>query len=443
MKPCAMPPMRRRMVISGSLDLHGYAAGRTAEAKNFQSEGSRIRSCGSCGVIRHCNIDESPSLRRLFDRSGDRHGYPGGSFYFRRPNCRNRRAAAGLSRAFQTSDAGCARPCRDTGTGGSVRAVWRGGTRAGAFWRMHIYLLGALTSQLNGHTLANLSELADAGCVGFSNADAPLADTQVLWRALQYASTFDLAIWLRPQDAALSRHGVAASGEYASRLGLPDVPEIAETIALDTIFELMRATGARVHLSHLSSAAGLERVRSAKREGLPLSCDVTLNQRQFVDTDIGAFNPLLRLDPPLRGARDRASIRAALADGTIDAICSAHTPVHDDAKKQPFGEAAPGAVGLELLLSMTVKWAEEEHIPLVQALAKVTCAPADVLGLKIGRIEIGQAADLTLFDPHARWRVTPEALKGQSRNTPFLGYEASARVRSVIISGRIVFKSEG
>ncbi|CCD29089.1 Dihydroorotase, multifunctional complex type protein [Candidatus Glomeribacter gigasporarum BEG34] len=316
-------------------------------------------------------------------------------------------------------------------------------TRAGAFWRMHIYLLGALTSQLNGHTLANLSELADAGCVGFSNADAPLADTQVLWRALQYASTFDLAIWLRPQDAALSRHGVAASGEYASRLGLPDVPEIAETIALDTIFELMRATGARVHLSHLSSAAGLERVRSAKREGLPLSCDVTLNHLHFVDTDIGAFNPLLRLDPPLRGARDRASIRAALADGTIDAICSAHTPVHDDAKKQPFGEAAPGAVGLELLLSMTVKWAEEEHIPLVQALAKVTCAPADVLGLKIGRIEIGQAADLTLFDPHARWRVTPEALKGQSRNTPFLGYEASARVRSVIISGRIVFKSEG
>src|SRR5260363_203583 len=371
MKPCAMPPMRRRMVLSGSLDLHGYPAGRTAKAKNFQSEGSRIRSCGSCGVIRHCNIDESPSLRRLFDRSGDRHGYPGGSFYFRRPNCRNRRAAAGLSRAFQTSDAGCARPCRDTGTGGSVRAVWRGGTgafssveselaaalaggvthlvcppdtdpplddparvemlrtRAGAFWRMHIYLLGALTSQLNGHTLANLSELADAGCVGFSNADAPLADTQVLWRALQYASTFDLAIWLRPQDAALSRHGVAASGEYASRLGLPDVPEIAETIALDTIFELMRATGARVHLSHLSSAAGLERVRSAKREGLPLSCDVTLNHLHFVDTDIGAFNPLLRLDPPLRGARDRASIRAALADGTIDAICSAHTPVHD------------------------------------------------------------------------------------------------------------------
>lgn len=314
--------------------------------------------------------------------------------------------------------------------------------RADAWQPAHLYPLGALTRQLNGHTLANLSELAHAGCIGFSNANAPLADTQVLWRALQYAATCGLTVWLRPQDAALARHGVVASGEYASTLGLPDVPEMAETIALYTIFEIMRTTGARVHISHISSAAGLELVRAAKREGLPLSCDITLNHLHLTDIDIGYFNPQCRLDPPLRSARDRAAIRAALADGTVDAICSAHTPIHDDAKKRPFGEAAPGAVGLELLLSMTMKWAEEEQIPLPQALAKVTCAPAAVLGLDIGRIEVGRAADLTLFDSQARWTVMPKTFKGRSWNTPFLDCEVPARVRAVIVSGHVVFESD-
>ena len=183
---------------------------------------------------------------------------------------------------------------------------------------------------------------------------------------------------------------MAASGAVASRLGLSGVPVSAETIALHTIFELMRVTGARVHLSHLSSAAGVALVRAAKAEGLPVSCDVTVNHVHLTDVDIGYFDSQFRLDPPLRSQRDREAIRAGLADGTIDAICSDHTPLDDDEKLLPFAEATPGATGLELLLSLTVKWAREANVPLAKALSRITSAPADVLKLPAGRIADGR-----------------------------------------------------
>ncbi len=312
--------------------------------------------------------------------------------------------------------------------------------RVGKLDRSRVYPLGALTVGLKGEVITEMVSLTEAGCIGFTQADRPIADTQALLRALQYASTYGYAVWLRPQDAYLSKGGVAASGALASRLGLSGVPVSAETIALFTLFELIRVTGARVHVMHLSSAAGVELMRAAKAEGLPVTCDVSANHLHLIDMDIGYFDAQFRLDPPLRQQRDREAIRAGLADGTIDAICSVHTPVDDDEKLLPFAEATPGATGLELLLSLTVKWAQEAGVPLAQALARITSAPAAVMQVNAGRLAVGDDADLCVFDAHAHWRVEPRALKSQGHNTPFLGYELPAVVRATIVAGRVGFE---
>src|SRR5690606_21955034 len=201
--------------------------------------------------------------------------------------------------------------------------------------------------------------LTEAGCVAFSQAETPILDTSVILRAMQYASTFGYAIWLRPEDPWLARGGVAASGPYSARIGLAGIPAEAETIALHTLFELQRVTGARLHLCRLSTAGGVELVRQARAAKLPVTCDVSAHHLHLTDLDIAHFDSHCRLSPPLRSQRDRDAIRAALADGTVDAICSDHTPVDDDSKLLPFSEAEAGATGLELLLSLTLKWAEE------------------------------------------------------------------------------------
>ena len=316
--------------------------------------------------------------------------------------------------------------------------------RAKSLHQAHVYPLGALTVGLKGGELTEMAELTDAGCIGFAQAEAPILDTTVLLRALQYARTFNYTVWLCPQDPYLGHGGIAHTGPVASRLGLPGVPVIAETIRLHTIFELMRATGARVHLCRMSSAAGLELVRMAKKEGLPISCDVGVHHIHMTDVDIGFFDSNARMSPPFRAQRDRDAIREALLDGTIDAICSDHTPVDDDEKLLPFGEATPGATGLELLLALTLKWAKEyvdpAQQPLSRALAKITSDAARVAGLSAGQLAIGGAADICLFDPAHCWKVEAKTLSSQGKHTPFLGYELSGQVKTTIVSGHIAFE---
>jgi dihydroorotase len=314
--------------------------------------------------------------------------------------------------------------------------------RARMMNQAHVYPLGALTVGLKGKALTEMAELTDAGCVGFSQADEPILDTTVLLRALQYAQTFGYTVWLRPQDAHLGRTGIAHSGPIASRLGLTGVPVMAETIALHIIFELMRATGARVHLCRLSSAAGIELVRAAKREGLHVTCDVSAHHVHLTDADIGFFDPNARLNPPLRSQRDRDAIRQGLLDGTIDAICSDHTPVDDDEKLLPFGEASPGATGLELLLSLALRWMDEagRDVDLARVLAKITAEPARVAGVPGGSLEAGSAADICIFDPDARWTVNAKSLASQGKHTPFVGYELRGQVRHTIVAGKIVYR---
>ena len=307
--------------------------------------------------------------------------------------------------------------------------------------KAHVYPLGALTAGLKGEQLTEMAALTDAGCIGFSQAEVTIRDTSTLMRALQYASTFGYTVWLRPQDAYIGKGGVAHSGPLASRLGLAGVPVMAETIALHTLFELMRATGARVHLCRISSAAGLELIRQAKKEGLHLSCDVGAHHVHMTDADIGFFDSNARFDPPLRSQRDRDAIHAALLDGTIDAICSDHTPVNDDEKLLPFAEASPGATGLELLFSLALKWSEDSRgaVSFTQAMAKITSDAAAVAGLQAGRIATGCAADLCIVDTSGRWQVSTSALVSQGKHTPFLGYELPGVVKLTLVSGHVAY----
>jgi dihydroorotase len=319
--------------------------------------------------------------------------------------------------------------------------------RAEKLHQSRVFPLGALTRGLRGTALTPMVQLTEAGCVGFSQAEVPLEDTQVLQRALQYAASFGFTVWLRPQDMHLGK-GVAASGALATRLGLPGVPVAAETIALHTIFELMRATGARVHLCRISSAAGLALVARAKADGLNVSCDVSINSLHLTDTDIGYFDSRMRLDPPLRQQRDRDALRQGLLDGTVDALVSDHSPVDEDAKTLPFAEAEPGATGLELLLGLACKWGDDSGAGLLRALAVLTSEPARVLGSSLGTLQAsagqllkGGVADVCVFNPNQSWTVEPSALRSQGKHTPFSGYEVPVRVRWTVVGGQLAYEA--
>ncbi len=303
----------------------------------------------------------------------------------------------------------------------------------------HVYPVGALTINLEGKRLTEMAELAEAGCVAFGQANIPVLDTQVLMRAMQYAATFGFSVWLQAQDPYLAKNGVAHDGEISARLGLAGIPVVAETIALATILHLARETGVRLHLTRISSADGIEMVAAARATGIAVTCDVAVHHLHLCDQDIGFFNPNARLDPPLRSQRDRDALRAGLASGAINALCSDHTPVDDDAKQTPFDEAEPGATGLELLLPLTLKWATEMKLPLATALARVTSDPARILGIGGGTLTPGAPADVCVFDPQAPSRIGREMLKSQGKNTPFLGQELRGRVRCTLIEGHLAY----
>ena len=313
--------------------------------------------------------------------------------------------------------------------------------RAQSFHSTHLHPLGALTKALAGVQLAELCKLALAGCIGFAQADRGVADTQVLLRAMQYAATFDFSVWLQPQDIHLANNGVAHEGEVASRLGLVGIPSSAEIVALATHLELARVTGVHLHVCRVSTTEGVAMIRAAKLNGIKVTADVAINHLHLIDLDIGHFDSNYRLSPPLRTARDRDALRAGVIDGTINAIVSDHTPRPEDAKQLPFGEAAPGASGLETLLSLTLRFAESAKLPMIEALGLITHHAASAAGLPAGRIAVDAVADFCVFDPGAYRLVTKASFKSAGKNSPFLGYELPGVVRATITAGHIAYEA--
>ncbi|MER2552482.1 MAG: dihydroorotase [Thauera sp.] len=313
--------------------------------------------------------------------------------------------------------------------------------RAKKLNRAHIYPVGALTIGLKGERLSEMAELVEAGCVAFSQANVPVVDNTVLMRALQYAATFGFRVWLQPLAPFLSGVGHAHDGEVATRLGLSGIPVAAETVALFTYLELARTTGARLHITRLSSAAGLALIDQARADGMDVTCDVSINHVHLCDMDIGYFDPNCHLIPPLRSQRDREALARGLAEGRINALCSDHTPVDDDGKQTPFSESEPGATGLELLLPLTLKWADRAGLSLLDGLARITSDAAKIVGItKAGHLAVGARADVCVFDPDTHVTVTREGLKSQGKNTPFLGMELPGKVRYTLVEGQVMYE---
>lgn len=306
----------------------------------------------------------------------------------------------------------------------------------------HVYPLGAVTRQLEGHLLTEMFALTAAGCVGFSQADTAIVDTQVLWRAFEYAATFDYTLFMRAEDPYLAKNGVAHDGEVASRLGLKGTPAAAESIALQTMLRIAQATGAKLHIARVSTAESVELIRQAKQAGMAVTADVSIQHLHLTDMDIGFFDSMVHLKPPVRTQRDRDALRAGLLDGTLDAICSDHTPVDDDAKALPFAESHPGASALELLLPLTLKWSAQAKLAPLQALAKVTQIPARILGVNAGTLQTGATADVVIYDPEMEWRVDGRALLSQGKNTPFVNHSLTGKVTATITQGNLVFQQE-
>lgn len=312
--------------------------------------------------------------------------------------------------------------------------------RANAQHGAHLYPLGALTKNLAGVQLAELSKLAQAGCVGFSQAESAIVDTQVLWRAMQYAATFGFTLWLRPEDPYLSNDGSAHDGEVSSRLGLNGIPSASETVEIARIAEISQGINVKVHLSKISTARGVEMVRAAKARGMKLTADVSIHHLHLTDIDIGHFNPNYRLTPPLRTLRDRDALIAGVKDGTLDCIVSDHTPRPREVKQVPFGEAAPGATAVELLLSLVLRLADVANIALPDALATITSRAANTAGIPAGTLSVGASADVCVFDVSAYRHITEASLKSAGKNTPFMGYELPGVVRATIAAGHFTYE---
>lgn len=314
-------------------------------------------------------------------------------------------------------------------------------SRAWRFGYAFVHPLGALTRNLEGKLLTDMEALDDAGCVAFTNAQAPVTDTLVLRRAMEYAASFELIVFLHSEDPWLRAEGCCHEGEVSARLGLPGIPEAAETVAVARDLALIDQTRVRAHFGGLSSARAAEMVAEAQRRGLPVSADVAAHHLHLTEHDLIGFDTQCHVRPPLRSREDREGLRRAVASGVIGAVCSDHQPHEPDAKLAPFSESEPGISGLETLLPLVLRPVHEALLSLSDAVALVTQKPADILGLDSGRLGAGATADVCVFDPEARWRLTPDTMRSRGRNTPFLDEELHGRVACTIAGGRVVYES--
>ncbi|MEQ8733874.1 MAG: dihydroorotase [Rhodospirillaceae bacterium] len=304
-----------------------------------------------------------------------------------------------------------------------------------------VYAYGAATKGLKGKELAELGLLAEAGAVAFTDGTVAIADTQVMRRVLSYAATFDLMIVQHPEDAALAGNGVVTSGEMATRLGLSSIPREAEIIMLERDMRLVEMTGARYHAAHVSTSESVEIIARAKDKGLRVTCDTAPFYFALNELTVGEYRTFAKLSPPLRSDEDRQAIVEGLKSGIIDVIASDHSPQDQDSKRLPFAQAAFGGSGLETLLAVSLDLVHNEDLSLIETLKRVTCSPAQLLGLDAGHLRKGSPADLVLFAPNEGWKVVGDNFKSKSKNTPFDGRPVQGKVFRTIIDGRTVFEA--
>ncbi len=316
----------------------------------------------------------------------------------------------------------------------TVELIHRRAADAGA---ARVLPIAALTLDLAGERLAEMGTLKAAGCVAVSNARVPVEDTRVMRRALEYAATHELPVFLQASDPWLARQGCAHEGEVATRLGLAGTPSAAETVALAKLLELVASTGVRAHFGQLSAARSLSLVSAARQSGLEVTADAGVAHLHLSEFDVLGFDSRCHVDPPLRTQRDRDALREAACTGLLTAVCSDHQPHEPDAKLAPFPSTEPGISGLDTLLSLMLKLVMEDVMPLRQALALLTSGPAGVLGIAHGSLAPGAPADVCLFDPHAEWEVSEATLASRGHNTPFTGWHLPGRVRAVVIGGEL------
>ena len=304
-----------------------------------------------------------------------------------------------------------------------------------------IYPIGALTRGLGGEQLSNMASLSSNGCIAFSNAKQRIASNLVQRRAMDYAAGLDLLVIIQPLDHDLLGNGCAHEGAIATRLGLPAIPEAAETAALAKDIELVAQTGARTHFGQLSCARSVDMVRQAKAKGLPISADCAIHQLFLTDHDIGNFDSNMLTIPPLRSEYDRDALRAGVADGTIDCLCSDHQPHEIDAKLKPFPSAEPGVSGLDTLLPLALRLVAEGVLPMAELIARLTSNPASLFGLPGGRIGVGEVADLIIVDEDQHWICAAEKFISKGKNTPFRGWDFTGCVTHTLVDGEVIYEA--
>jgi len=304
-----------------------------------------------------------------------------------------------------------------------------------------VHPLGALTTGLKGDRLSDMAALSNAGCVALSNANSPVTNTLVMRRALQYAASFDLTVFLNAQDAWLRGNGCVHEGEISTRLGLPAIPVAAEIVGVARDLALIETTGVRAHFCQLSSARAVAMVAEAQSRGLRVTADVTAHHLHLSEHDIGLFDTQCFVLPPLRSVADRDALRQALTDGVVSAVCSDHQPHGADAKLAPFSEAASGISGLETLLVLVLQLINEEFISLPQAIRSLTANPSKILGTNDGTLSIGANADVCIFDPDKKRTLTENDLHSRGKNSPFIGWEFKGEVSHTIVGGRVVYRN--
>ena len=306
-----------------------------------------------------------------------------------------------------------------------------------------VYPYAAATKNLEGVELSEMGMLAEAGALAFTDGTKAIRNSLVMRQALSYAATFGAMIIQHPEDPALAEGGVMNEGELATRMGLSGIPAAAEAIMLERDMRLVELTRGRYHAAHVSTAAGIDVIRRAKARNLAVTCDTAPPYFALNELAVSDYRTFAKLSPPLRAETDRQAVVEALVDGTIDAIASDHAPQDQDSKRQPFAQAEFGGIGLETLLAATLELFHNGHLGLIQALRLITVAPAGIVGLPAGRLKVGTAADLMLFDPDRGWKVDPHAFRSKSKNTPFDARPMQGVVLRTVVDGRTVYLRDG